>query len=102
MRHLRSNVPVLKDDNARRESAAASEAKLNGPLGRVAACGEAISNGFSGRAIRIDRSNGSFHKLAAARKEAWPNGIFGTVAATSGEARLCGMLGTTVIATYHF
>ena len=30
--------------------------------------------------------------MAAAGGEARPNGIFGTVAATSGEARLCGML----------
>ena len=30
--------------------------------------------------------------MAAAGGEARPNGIFGTEAATSGEARLCGML----------
>jgi hypothetical protein len=40
--------------------------------------------------------------MAAAGGEARPNDIFGSVTATSGEARLCGMFGTTVIATYHF
>jgi len=40
--------------------------------------------------------------MAAAGGEARPNGIFGTEAATSGEARLCGMLRAMVLATHHF
>ena len=78
---------------------------MSGPFGRVAACGEAVSSGFSGRVaagIRVDRSNGSFHMLAAAGGEARPNDMYGSVTATNGEARLCGMFGTTVVATYHF
>ena len=71
----------------------------------MAACGEAISSGFSGRVaagIRVDRSNGSFHMLAAAGGEARPNDMYGSVTATNGEARLCGKLRAMVIATHHF
>jgi hypothetical protein len=40
--------------------------------------------------------------MAAAGGEARLNDIFGSVTATSGKARLCGMLRAMVIATHHF